>query len=92
MPFNDDQREALEAAGVDPDLLIGVGPLSVGIVEGARSAGLATTKLLHFDSASAQAVDIADLLEPGDTVYLKGSRGIGLESILGRFAPDDGRA
>ena len=26
MPFNDDQREALEAAGVDPDLLIGVDP------------------------------------------------------------------
>jgi UDP-N-acetylmuramoyl-tripeptide--D-alanyl-D-alanine ligase len=86
-------REAGDnAAQLEPDLLIGVGPRATQIVEGASSAGMTSDRLMHFDNAGEEAETIAALLEPGDTVYLKGSRGIGLEAILGRFAPDEGRA
>jgi len=74
------------------DLIAVVGLLSTDIVDGARAAGVAEERLLHFDNAEACADEMINILRPGDLVYLKGSRGIGLETILSRFINQGGTA
>ena len=80
------------AAQLEPDFLIAVGPMASELIAGAYEKGMVADKAVHFNEAGPQAAAIAALLRSGDTVYLKGSRGIGLEAILERFAPDEGRA
>ena len=58
------------------DLLVTVGPLAAHI--GAAFAGGAHR---HVDDARAAAALLPDLLEPGDTVLVKASRGVGLEVV-----------
>lgn len=74
------------------DLIAVVGPLSTDIVEGAGTAGVTKERLLHFDNAEACAAEMINILQPGDLVYLKGSRGIELETILSRFINQGGTA
>jgi len=61
-------------AGVD--LLVTVGPLAAHI--GAAFEGGSHH---HVDDAGAAAALLPDLLEPGDTVLVKASRGVGLEVV-----------
>jgi len=61
-------------AGVD--LVVTVGPLAAHI--GPAFAGGAHH---HVDDARAAAALLPDLLEPGDTVLVKASRGVGLEVV-----------
>jgi len=63
------------AAGVD--LLVAVGPLASGYVEGAR--GVPTTRWAPTVEAGLTA--LRQLLQPGDCVLVKGSRSMGLEAI-----------
>jgi UDP-N-acetylmuramoyl-tripeptide--D-alanyl-D-alanine ligase len=64
------------------DVLVGVGPLSAALLEGARQAGLGPQVLHHFaDSTQAAAAAVA-LVEAGDALLVKGSRGIHMESIV----------
>ncbi|MEJ7797303.1 MAG: UDP-N-acetylmuramoyl-tripeptide--D-alanyl-D-alanine ligase [Solirubrobacteraceae bacterium] len=57
------------------DVLIAVGPLAAYM--GARFGG----ELHLVDDAPAAAVLVGELVRPGDTVLVKGSRGIGLEVV-----------
>jgi UDP-N-acetylmuramoyl-tripeptide--D-alanyl-D-alanine ligase len=81
-------RAAGERAAACSDLLVAVGPLALAFLEGARPAGMADRALVYFPDARA-ALASALLLEPGDAVLVKGSRGMHLESvveaIVGRF-------
>jgi UDP-N-acetylmuramoyl-tripeptide--D-alanyl-D-alanine ligase len=74
------------------DLLVGVGPLAQGILEGAREAGLSKEALLSFADARAAAA-VADRVAAGDAVLVKGSRGVRLETvvdaIVGRFGESE---
>ena len=62
------------------DLLITVGPLSKHINETAKSGNS-----YHYKDASQAAKEIKNLIQKDDFVFLKGSRGIGLELILNEF-------
>ena len=74
------------------DLLVTVGSLAIKIAKGARAAGLACRRILHFDNAEACATEMVNILRPSDLVYLKGSRGIRLEVIPNRFVNQRGTA
>jgi UDP-N-acetylmuramoyl-tripeptide--D-alanyl-D-alanine ligase len=72
-------------ADTTTDLVILVGPLSKSTAEEAVKAGLPGRQVLHFETVAGAADRIANLLYPGDLVYVKGSRGIGLEVIIQRW-------
>ena len=61
------------------DLLIGVGPLGRYIAMGAAEGGLPT---LAFDSPAQACQAVAELLQPGDLVLIKGSRALELERLI----------
>ena len=72
--------EALAASTVD--LAVLVGPLARFIREEAVASGLAASRARYFGTAADCAARVGDIVQPGDLVYLKGSRGIGLEAVL----------
>ncbi|MCP4375241.1 MAG: UDP-N-acetylmuramoyl-tripeptide--D-alanyl-D-alanine ligase [bacterium] len=61
------------------DLLIGVGTLGRYIAMGADGSGVET---MGFDSVEDLSTEILALLEPEDTVLVKGSRSMGMERLV----------
>jgi UDP-N-acetylmuramoyl-tripeptide--D-alanyl-D-alanine ligase len=78
----DFHRDAGEAIPGEIDVVIGVGPRSKALLDGARQAGLAPDALHHFPDAEAAAAFLIDFIRPGDLVLIKASRGIGLDRIV----------
>ncbi len=68
-----------------------VGPMSKYIVKGALEAGMADDRLHYYESAASAAHDIKSLLKEDDLVYVKASRGIGLEAILHEYDKAGGK-
>src|SRR3989442_732322 len=85
-------RGAALPGGVD--VVVGVGTLVKELLEGARKRGLPATSLHAFADSAAAAAAIGTIVEPGDAVLVKGSRGIRLEAVvdalLGRFGEREG--
>jgi UDP-N-acetylmuramoyl-tripeptide--D-alanyl-D-alanine ligase len=75
-------REAGRALAGRADVVVGVGPLSRELVEGARLSGLAAARTLHFADAAQAAPAVASLVSPGDAVLVKASRGVRLEQVV----------
>lgn len=59
-----------------------VGKLAINYKLGAIGSGIPEDKFIHFDTAINTAKEIKSILKPDQIVFLKGSRGIGLEVIL----------
>ena len=68
-------------------LLIGVGPLSRDMVDGANAKrdGMA----VHFEDNGSAADYLLGQLEPGDTVLVKGSRAMKLEEVIEKILEED---
>jgi len=69
-------------------LVMVVGPMSRHIAKNALAAGMKAAQLYHFADAAACASAVESMLKSGDLVYIKGSRGIGLEAVLKRFVAE----
>jgi UDP-N-acetylmuramoyl-tripeptide--D-alanyl-D-alanine ligase len=82
-------RAAGESLAGRVDVVVGVGELARGIVEGAREAGVPAPSLGHFADAAGAVTALGDLVRPGDAVLVKASRGVRLEAVadalLARF-------
>jgi UDP-N-acetylmuramoyl-tripeptide--D-alanyl-D-alanine ligase len=74
--FHQEIGAQARTAGVD--VLVTVGPLAEHIAAGFAGANGSTR---HAPDARAAAALVPDLLEPGDTVLVKASRGVGLEVV-----------
>jgi UDP-N-acetylmuramoyl-tripeptide--D-alanyl-D-alanine ligase len=86
-------REQGAALAGEVDVVVGVGPLARQLLDGARSAGLPSSHLHHFADSAAAAAALGTIVEPGDAVLVKGSRGIRLETVvdaLVRHFPESG--
>jgi len=75
-------RERGRALAGRVDAVIGVGPLSRELVDGAREAGLPADALAHFASAAQAATAAAGIVRRGDAVLVKASRGLRLEAVV----------
>lgn len=71
------------------DLGLFVGPLSKVTMEAAASGGIDSNRLRYYRNAAECAREIVGSFVEGDQVYLKGSRGIGLELILQEWLGED---
>lgn len=69
-------------AGYDFDLALFVGRRSTETMAGVIAAGADRACVRHYVDATSCAQELADILEKDDLVYLKASRGIGLEEVL----------
>jgi UDP-N-acetylmuramoyl-tripeptide--D-alanyl-D-alanine ligase len=74
-----------QVARVGIDVLVTVGGLARRIAEGARAAGLDATAVRPCATVDEASEVLDDLLEEGDTVLVKASRSMGLESIVERI-------
>jgi len=64
------------------DLLVGVGPLTRLLVKEARKSGLNGSKTAWFADQDEAAAWLKDRLQPRDRVLVKGSRGMGMETVV----------
>lgn len=63
------------------DLLIAIGKDARSICEGAQKAGMQKEQIRYFETNEAAKKEINSLLQEGDVVMLKGSRGMKLEEV-----------
>lgn len=67
------------------DLLISIGEGAAGYVTGARGAGLDPARVISVPDRDAAYGVLRDVLQPGDVVLLKGSRGVALDLLVERL-------
>ncbi len=68
------------------DLVALVGPLSMRTFDSLVDAGIESSKLRHYVDAQTCAEDLGGVFRPNDLVYVKASRGIGLETVIETMA------
>jgi len=71
-------REIGETAGREAEVVVAIGTLANGIYEGAKAGGASAH---HFENNQTAITIIMKLLKPGDTILIKGSRGMHLEEV-----------
>jgi UDP-N-acetylmuramyl pentapeptide synthase len=71
-----------EVARSTVDLLVSVGELGRRIADGAKAAGMPAETVRPCANADEASEVIDDVLEPGDTVLVKASRVMGLETVV----------
>ena len=64
------------------DLLVGIRGMAHAMVDGATRAGMRPENTLFFDDPAEAGTALRSLLQPGDAVLLKGSRGVRVERVL----------
>ncbi len=80
-------REIGRLAADTCDILLAVGPdTSAALVEGALEAGLPADRIHRADLSSDALPILEHLLKPGDTILVKGSRGIALDRVVSILA------
>lgn len=90
-PLSDGEHERLgvKAAGLQLDMLIGVGEEAARIIDSARAAGLAPDAARHFKSKEEAGAWLRGRTRSGDIVLVKGSRVAGLETIVSGLMEDE---
>ncbi len=85
----DAHREVgLHAAAVGIDTLVTVGPLARDIARGAAAGGMSEGSIRSFGTSHEAADAIGTIARPGDTVLIKGSRGIRMERVTRALLDD----
>jgi len=69
-----------------------VGPLAKAYQQGAEDAGVDRERLYHVETAQLAADYLTEKLQRGDVLFVKGSRGIGLETIIHTWRDRGGTA
>ncbi|MEO8539815.1 MAG: UDP-N-acetylmuramoyl-tripeptide--D-alanyl-D-alanine ligase [bacterium] len=76
----DEHRKAGTVAAANCDILVCSGPTCLALADAARAAGLADVR--WFATKEEAAAELEELLQPGDTVLVKASRGEAFETVI----------
>ena len=76
------RRVGAAAAAVGLERLVVVGPEAAGIAAGARAAGLSGYRIIETADRAAALDALLSILEPGDVVLVKASRGVALDLLV----------
>jgi UDP-N-acetylmuramoyl-tripeptide--D-alanyl-D-alanine ligase len=87
--YHEELGESLSNFNFELALLIGL--MGKAVIDGAKRAGIAKERLLGFADSATAATEIFNLIKDGDLVYVKGSRGIGLEKIIEKLKSGRGK-
>ena len=68
--------------------LVAVGPQAAWIVEEALANGMPAARVHHVFSSSEALPLLRSLIQPGDTVLIKGSRAMGMEELAAGLSVD----
>ncbi len=79
------RRAGREVAGNGWSMLLAVGPLACLIAEGAQASGLPGARIKTFSNSEEAAAGIAAVIEEGDLILVKGSRGMRMERVVRRL-------
>jgi UDP-N-acetylmuramyl pentapeptide synthase len=72
-------------AGRGVSCLIACGGLGRSLAQGAREAGLASNRIVEASDALAAAEILKTVVQPGDVVLVKASRGMKMEQVIERM-------
>ena len=79
------------AAGAGIDLLIAVGGApAAALADAAVAAGMAADRVRQYGTSDQAAGALAAMIEPGDVVLVKGSRGVKTERVVERLKAERG--
>jgi UDP-N-acetylmuramoyl-tripeptide--D-alanyl-D-alanine ligase len=76
------RKVGLEAAKLNLDCLIGVGPLTKFLLEGAKDGGLSQKKIIYVENVIQATDELKKILKKDDLLYLKGSLLRHMERII----------
>ena len=79
------RRAGRQVTGNGWNVLLAVGPRARLIAEGAQSAGLPGARVTTFSTSEEAAAGSAALIEKGDLILVKGSRGMRMERVVQRL-------
>lgn len=68
-----------------------VGPFMRHAIEGAIAEGVSPTRFEHYHTAEQCAAEIRNVLKDGDHVFIKASRGTGLDKVLNTIVSEEVR-
>ena len=71
------------------DLLLAYGPNSSRIVSGAVTGGMPESRAKAFENRDEIVAAMKRMIKPGDTILVKGSRGMRMELILEQFLTEE---
>ena len=83
---------AAELSRIPFDYIALVGPMSGIIADELIKAGGNSKTIEHFKDSGSCADSLSRFFMAGDLVYVKGSRGIGLEAVMQRWMEKKGNA
>lgn len=81
-----------QLAKLSINYLISVGERSRDIDRGARSAGMKTDNIFHFNDTEAAGLFVQERLSEGDVLLVKGSQGIRMEKIVKEIMAEPSKA
>jgi UDP-N-acetylmuramyl pentapeptide synthase len=84
------KRVELDEPRVELDLVAVGGPAAETLAAAAVDAGMASDRVRHYGSSDEAADAVAALIEPGDVVLVKGSRGVRTERVVERLKAERG--
>jgi UDP-N-acetylmuramoyl-tripeptide--D-alanyl-D-alanine ligase len=89
VPLHEQVGRALAAYDFHRALM--VGPNMRHAISAAVSEGVSPTRFEHYDTAEQCAADIRNIIKDGDHIFIKASRGTGLDKVLKSIAPEENR-
>jgi len=87
--LHEDVGRAAALAGIDHLITVG-GPAAEALADAAVAAGMAAASVRHFATSDEAAEATAALVEEGDVVLVKGSRGVKTDRVVDRLKVERG--